>query len=404
MKYYCISDHCRWVKGSNGSAIYDLQHGQVYSLNPDGTRLLSMALLGEPLPDDISFLDSLEKDGLLNDHSCIIVEHKIKPHIRYAWLELTNRCNCRCLHCYGAFGLPCESELASELSTDEWRKALEQLKSFGCEAIQLIGGEPLLHPGFSELLRYASDLGLKRIDIFTNAYLITEQIADLIAEVGASVRISLYGFDAQSHDSITQHPGSFARLDHSLDLLLERNIKVGLAVVLMQENQHILPQISAYIENKGLRFSGFDTVRTVRHSPQNSHAVTDPEINQQRIMCGPKFTTSDYSFAVNHQWNSCWYGKFSITAQGDIIPCIFARDLLCGNIRMDDWNSIREKLLSYWRITKDQVEVCQDCEYRYACDDCRPLAMGDGDGLYGKYPRCVYHPDQCKWEKSEAGM
>lgn len=400
MKHYCISDHCRWVKGRSGSAIYDLHYGRVYSLNPDGTQLLGMALADQPLPEDISFLDSLEKDGLLNDHSCIIVEKKIKPSVRYAWLELTNRCNCRCLHCYGAFGLPCESEISTELTTDEWKKVLDHLRSLGCESLQFIGGEPLIHPGFCELLRYASGKGFKRIDIFTNAYLLSEEIADLIAEVGASVRISLYGYDAQSHDAITQHPGSFARLNHSVDLLLQRKVSVSMAVVLMRENQHILPRIREYIEGKGLPFSGFDIVRTVKHSPQASHAVSDPDIIRKRMICRPSFKTSDFSFAVNHQWNSCWYGKFSITAQGNVIPCIFARDLSCGNIRTDDWAGIREKLLGYWRITKDRVEGCRDCEYRYACDDCRPLAMGDGDGLYAKYPRCLYHPDRCVWENT----
>ena len=48
---------------------------------------------------------------------------------------------------------------------------------------------------------------------------------------------------------------------------------------------------------------------------------------------------------------------------------------------------------------KDDVEGCKDCEYRYACDDCRPLAMGDGDGLYGKYPRCTYLPSTCHWSE-----
>lgn len=399
MKYYCISDHCRWVKGSKASAIYDLRHGQVYALNEDATQLLSLALSDKALPEDSSFLDSLEMDGLVNDHSCAIVEHRVRPIIRYAWLELTNRCNCHCLHCYGAFGLPCESELANELSTEEWKRVLEQLKFMGCEAFQFIGGEPLMHPGFSELLRYAVELGMKRIDIFTNAYLLTESLADLIAEVGASVRVSLYGHNAVSHDHITQHKGSFARLDHSLDLLHERNVPVNIAVVMMRENQHLLPKIRGYIEGKGLRFNGFDTVRTVKHSPQASHAVTDPEINAKRIISRPRFKTSSDDFAVNHQWNSCWFGKFSITASGNVIPCIFARDLSCGNIRTDRWEDIREKLLGYWRITKDQVEECRDCEFRYACDDCRPLAMGDGSGLYGKYPRCTYSPQRCSWER-----
>jgi len=400
MKHYCISDHCRFVKGAQGSAIYDLQHEKVYSINPVGTQYLADALMGRTLDEEaMCFLDKLEADGLLNDHSIQIVEHQIVPKLRYAWLELTSRCNCRCLHCYGAFGVPDKKEFESELSLDEWINVIDNIKKHGCNAIQFIGGEPLIHPHFTTLLKYAHDKGISRIDIFTNAYLLNEQIADVIEQVGASVRVSLYGYDAHSHDAITQHPGSFEKLDHGIDLLKERNVPITIAVVLMRENQEILPQIKEYIAHKGLRFTGFDTVRTVKHSVQESHAVTDKELIGRRTISTPRFRTSAIRFATNHQWNSCWYGKFSVTAQGDIIPCIFARDLVCGNIRTDDWDTIRDKLLSYWRITKDDVEDCKNCEYRYACDDCRPLAMGDGDGLYGKYPRCTYLPSTCHWSE-----
>lgn len=402
MKHFSISDHCRWIKGITGSAIYDLKQNQVYSVNKDGTDVLGTVLSGGGAPPgSLRFLEALEQKGLLNDHSVQVVEYNVKPQLRYVWLELTNHCNCRCLHCYGAFGYPDRKDIADELTTDEWKKAIDQVRRLGGSAVQFIGGEPLIHRDFCELLRYASESGLKRIDIFTNAYFMTEKTADLIAETKASVRVSLYGYNAETHDAITQCPGSFERLDRALDMLRERNIPVRIAVVLMLENQGILPRIQEYIRAKGLRFTGYDIVRNVTHSAQASHAVTDPEIRKKRLMCKPDFKTSPYTFARNHQWNSCWFGKLAITAKGDVIPCIFARDLPCGNIRKDSAESIREKLLQYWRITKDSVEGCRDCEYRYACDDCRPLSMGEGGGLYGKYPRCLYVPETCRWECQE---
>lgn len=400
MMNYCISDHCRWVKGSSGSAIYDLKMGEVYAINQAGTEVIEKILGGMDVPEkSVEFVHSLIENKLLNNHDHPIVENRVPPRFRYVWLELTGECNCRCLHCYGAFGAPKKNDLQNELTVEEWKKIMKQVVSLGGNALQLIGGEPLIHPHFDELLSYAHQAGFKRIDIFTNAYLMTEKLADMIAEVGASVRISLYGYDAQSHDAITQHPGSFARLDHSLDILMARGISVTIAVVLMRENQDILPQIKAYIESKGLRYNGFDTVRTVKHSVQNSHSVTRRDIAAQRIMHKPRFKTSPLSFSCNHQWNSCWYGKLAITSCGDVIPCIFARDLVCGNVRNDSYESIREKLLGYWRVTKDKVETCSTCEFRYACDDCRPLAMGDGEGLLGKYPRCTYIPCSCQWQE-----
>jgi len=44
----------------------------------------------------------------------------------------------------------------------------------------------------------------------------------------------------------------------------------------------------------------------------------------------------------------------------------------------------KEGFKKYWDITKDQIEVCKDCEFRYICTDCRayvekpeaPLSFG----------------------------
>ncbi len=405
MKNYSISDHCRWVKGACGSAIYDLAEGSVYSINEEGTAVLQTVLFGNPPPSEaLAFLDGLEAKKLINYHQNPIPESHSAPSLRYVWLELTSRCNCKCLHCYGAFGLPKEEALGKELTLDEWKFVIEKVSKLGGNAIQFIGGEPLIHPHFGELLEHASAVGIERIDIFTNAYFITEELADKIAKAGASVRISIYGYDSATHDAITQKPGSFDKLDKGIDILNARNIPVNMAVVLMRENQDILPQIREYIESKGLKFNGFDTVREVMHSPQASHSVTRADIECKRWQCSPDFHTSAQSFADFRRWNSCWMGKFAVTSTGDIIPCIFARDLSCVNIRTDSHDSIKEKLVFLWKITKDSVEGCKDCEYRYACEDCRPLAMGVGGGLNGKYPRCTYSPLTRTWEQFKVNL
>ena len=399
MSQYCISDHCRWVKGSRGSAIYDLKTGVVHALNAEETFVIEQLLFVSRIPDGAeAFVKGLLDKFLLNNHDTPLAEKRIVPSLRYVWLELTVGCNCRCLHCYGAFGISNQQNLRTELTTQEWKKIINRIISLGGREIQLIGGEPLIHPDFCEILSYAHSVGIQRIDIFTNATLLTETIADLIAEVKASVRVSIYGCDAATHDAITRNSGSFSRLDRGLNLLREREIPTTPAVVLMRENQDILPQIKQYIESKGLKFQGFDTVRTVTHSTQDSHTVTRREIARKRIICEQSFKTSPYSFSCSRQWNNCWFGKFAVTSYGDIIPCIFARDLICGNLRTDSYNIIWEKLLGYWRITKDEVSICRECEFRYSCEDCRPLAMGEGTGLYGKYPRCTYVPSDCRWE------
>jgi radical SAM protein with 4Fe4S-binding SPASM domain len=51
----------------------------------------------------------------------------------------------------------------------------------------------------------------------------------------------------------------------------------------------------------------------------------------------------------------------------------------------------------YWSITKDQINVCKDCEFRYICTDCRAYTTNI-DNDYSKPLKCSYDPYKGKWE------
>ncbi len=50
----------------------------------------------------------------------------------------------------------------------------------------------------------------------------------------------------------------------------------------------------------------------------------------------------------------------------------------------------------YWNITKDQIEVCKDCEFRYVCTDCRAYKENPEDD-YSKPLKCGYNPYTNIW-------
>lgn len=56
-----------------------------------------------------------------------------------------------------------------------------------------------------------------------------------------------------------------------------------------------------------------------------------------------------------------------------------------------------EKLESFWGITKDKINGCNGCEYRYACGDCRVVAKAETGSYYGKTSRCSYNPNTGQW-------
>lgn len=263
--------------------------------------------------------------------------------------------------------------------------------------IQLIGGEPLSYPDFYKILEYAHDCGIKRIDVFSNGTLITDSTIIALKKYDTNVRISLYGHNAQTHDKITKKAGSFKKLDQTLKSLIKNKITTSVAVIIMRENEKYVEDIKYYIESIGLKYNGYDTIRNVRGGTQQDHLLTDIDLLKPRYQSKPKFSTSKYNYYLNQQWNNCWFGKFAVTASGDILPCIFAREDVCGNIKTDSKEKLKHNLIYKWKITKDQIDICKDCEYRYACHDCRPLSIGITSNNLGKYSRCCYDPYTGSW-------
>lgn len=388
-----------YVTGAKCAAIYDLQNNVVYSINSDGRKILDRVYEGKEVAfsvEEEGFLNNLLEMGLLTLEP---VKHtpylKREEEIKYVWLELTDACNLRCVHCYGDFGYTVCAD--NNLTTDKWKEIIKEISGYPNAGIQFIGGEPLAYKGFVDLLKYAHECGVKRIDVFTNATLLTKETIKHIAECNASVRVSIYGHTAEIHDKITQVRGSFEKMVNNVKLLVSEGVKVKCALIVMKENESFVSECLDFATRLFKKNNGYDVIRNTAPGEKNQHYVKDFGILKPRYQTYAKFFTSFEGFYHNHFYNSCWSGKLSITSCGDIIPCIFARQSVCGNIKETSLNQILNNLEKEWAITKDKVEVCRDCEYRYACHDCRPTAWGVTGNYFSKHERCTYDPYSGEW-------
>ena len=147
----------------------------------------------------------------------------------------------------------------------------------------------------------------------------------------------------------------------------------------------------------------------VRPNGRGNSAVIKPSISiiaRHGLMIKPTFKADLEIIKHYSSAHSCLLGKITITDTGDVLPCIFSRSQIVGNVKKgDSLKTIvaKKKLQKVWRITKDNVLVCQDCEYRYVCFDCRPLsgtsAQGRSSYFHAPYPRCTYNPYTGQWGK-----
>lgn len=129
------------------------------------------------------------------------------------YVEITSRCNLRCLHCYNESG-----ELKNEIDFKTFKKLVDEFPTK--PTITISGGEPLTHPQIWEMLEYCKDKVTIDSVMITNGTLITKEIARKITESGIGIQISLNGINAEQHDSICGK-GNYERTLNGLHNLLE---------------------------------------------------------------------------------------------------------------------------------------------------------------------------------------
>ena len=171
----------------------------------------------------------------------------------------------------------------------------------------------------------------------------------------------------------------------------------------MKQNEVDLDGTSYYLQQLGVQNRPPDPIRpsgrgcNMENWPQQYVLKT--------VKTEPNFVANREIYDYNRSRNSCWFGKIAITNEGDILPCVFARDQVAGNIKDQSLKEIIEnRMLKFWNLTIDQIDVFKDCEYRYLCHDCRPWAYGFTGNLYAKSPRCTYNPYTGEWGSAESAF
>ncbi|MBI4178475.1 radical SAM protein [bacterium] len=161
-------------------------------------------------------------------------------------LNLTRRCNLRCLHCYSDSD---GRRAPAELSTDEVRALLDDLANYGVKFVLFSGGEPLTRPDIFTLAAHAARQGL-RVTLSTNGTLITPKVAQKIAEAGFSyVGISFDGLGSVN-DFFRGAPGAFEQAKRGMHHLKPVGVRVGLRLTLTRHTVDDLDNVLRFVEEE----------------------------------------------------------------------------------------------------------------------------------------------------------
>ncbi len=291
-----------------------------------------------------------------------------KRYIQKMHLELTYRCNFRCVHCYNATHTGAETEM----TTEEWCSALEQLADLGCHTVTFTGGEVFVRKDAPEIMQAACDHAFS-ILINTNGSLINElllQKLEVMRPFLQIIEISFYGATPAVHDTLARRPGSYQSTLRALKLLMEARMPVLAKFITMRDNFDGIPRFKRDMQELGARHevgAGLLIPKTNRDESPLVQILTD---DQYKAMLE---TTNGAGAAESSEIGNCrpGYVRGAITPDGSVSPCEWLTDFKLGNLRQ---NSLREiwysqPFLDFRKVLEEEPE-CHTCELRPGCQRC----------------------------------
>jgi len=229
--------------------LYDIERDELYELNTDAYQFLLRISRGEHPPvreEDEEFIRFCLSEKLIAfsetpSQRKIFLNPSPIPSLRYLELQITNRCNLRCLHCYIA------EASRQDLSKKQIQKVFEEFEEIQGLRLLLSGGEPLLHPHFWEINDLLQKYAFRTI-LLSNGTLVTQEVAKRLCV--HEVQISLDGME-EGHESL-RGGATFEKTLMAIDHLQEANIRVSVATMIHRKNLSEFDQIASLLQSKNI--------------------------------------------------------------------------------------------------------------------------------------------------------
>ncbi|MDG1643052.1 radical SAM protein [Klebsiella huaxiensis] len=402
-----LSNSIRILKGAKRFALYNLEHSFVEPISLLQANILQVlasgkvakySSLGVSRNEFWSAIWSLKKLGAFRagrpqkiDIEFNTQETSFKlSRLKQAWIEVTNSCNLSCAHCYSESSP--KVDRSDKLSFESWKIIIEKLARQGVDLITIIGGEPLVRQRLvKELIIYIKDNHPEiKVNIFSNLTLLppNKEFISTLKKYNIRVGTSLYGIDESTHDAMTKRNGSWKKTTANIDELTRSGIDVFAGYYRQLNCTLEKKQIVEFIESLGV----FDYEIS---SPSQVGRGKDTEwkiLNLENTL--PQRKYFGYSPpGKNIQVHNCYADRFSINQAGEVLPCIMTRNISYGNIINSNLEDVIKSAnyKKYSTLSKDKIDGCKDCEFKYGCFDCRPDAQ-NGSGNILRKPDCGYSP------------
>jgi radical SAM protein with 4Fe4S-binding SPASM domain len=289
------------------------------------------------------------------------------------------------MHCYNA-----RERNYPELTTDQWKKILDQLWALGIPHIVFTGGEATLRNDLPELIKHAEANG-QITGLNTNARRLANMnyVQELVDAGLDHVQITVESCIPEIHDEMMRSNGAFKQTITGLQNVLTTKLYVMTNTTMLKTNVHAIPATLDFLADMGVPTVGLNaliysgqglTVGTGLHEselqPILDMATLKTSLREQKLIW---YTPTQYCefdpTASNLGVKGCTAALYSmcIEPNGDVLPCQSYYQSL-GNILGNSWDSIwNHKLSVQLRERQNLPQKCESCSLLPECGGGCPL-------------------------------
>ncbi|MBC7961784.1 MAG: radical SAM protein [Steroidobacteraceae bacterium] len=329
-------------------------------------------------------------------------------------LSITGICNLACAHCWVVAG---EADSAANVPKSALHRMIEEFAAIGGEGIRITGGEPLCHPGWLDLIRFARKLGMRTILLQTNGMLFNDESVASLRELdfpGLSIQLGIDGASAPVHD-LTRGAGAFQGFLDGIGYLLRGGLGPRITF-LFTEMSHNLADIPAVLELADqLQISSVVSGTLIQGGRAAAGALIAPPTAEQylelldRHDSDPRFRElySRQGNVATLGWGNseavreecCTFAENPyLTPRGRLYPCLLchADDYSVTGVfekgfiaALTEGAPVWASLMRISRCRADALTACRDCSGRDSCaGGCMGRAWGSRGNLLTEDDRC----------------
>lgn len=315
--------------------------------------------------------------------SSVIAPHKLDE----LWIYYTLACNLRCRHCLVSAG----KELKKELTTEEFKKVVDEGIKIGVRRFYITGGEPFIKDGIFDLIKYITKTKKRELIVLTNATLFDDKKIEALKKLAGPkllLQVSLEGPNAEIHDKL-RGKGSFDKAVDGIKRLISIGITPIVSTAISKLNEKDISSTSRFLSKLGIQEHN---VLWMHAKGRGASNLSDLYVPSDNIALAMKKLKKEYkeqemifdnveSLKVrvrtkrgrkNDLCNNC-YEKICVNSDGHVYPCAS----LNGDKNFDAGSVRKETLKDIWLNSKvmdrgrnnsvQNKPECRECYLEYFC-------------------------------------